>query len=360
MCINDISNVIDEELDMFKNKLKEERAQLKDEEKINNLIENTKTIFGNNLSQIINNYNKNQINLLKIAVNFYKENNLTQMDFNNEIQINSLINFLFNQNIESSNIIDKFKYITHDKRRKRIKFIFNSFGGCLIDIPIFFTKKELYSLAEYYKSFFSTNIILIHDNKILKNDESPLDEISNNDIIWIIEDRLYPDNSYYLGLKNKCSGKIINIFVNFRGEIETFHFCDEVTIQELIRAIVEIKGYAIGDCVFLFNSRTLDPRDKRKIKEVLSNMSKINCVLSGSQLYRPLGPLGKEIKANFTQYNWAPVKIGTLDPIKKLFAIISVEKGKIIIGNVELKFDSENYLSFYGINEDFNCILKTE
>ena len=162
--INEISNVINEELDMFKNKFKEKSEKIKDEEKISNLI-------GNNYPQIINNYNKNQIKLLKIAVNFYKENNIVQMDFNNEIQINNLINYLFNPDIEFLNKTDEFKYITHDKRRKRIKFIFNSSFRCLMDIPIFFTNKELYSIAERYQSFLSTNIILIHNNKILKDDD---------------------------------------------------------------------------------------------------------------------------------------------------------------------------------------------
>ena len=69
---------------MIKNKLKEKSEKIKDEEKISNLI-------GNNYPQIINNYNINQIKLLKIAVNFYKENNISQMDFNNPIQISNLL-----------------------------------------------------------------------------------------------------------------------------------------------------------------------------------------------------------------------------------------------------------------------------
>ena len=347
--INEISNVINEELDMFKNKLKEKSEKIKDEEKISNLI-------GNNYPQIINNYNKNQIKLLKIAVNFYKENNIVQMDFNNEIQINNLINYLFNPDIEFLNKTDEFKYITHDKRRKRIKFIFNSSFRCLMDIPIFFTNKELYSIAERYQSFRSTNIILIHNNKILKDDESSLDEISNGDKIWIIEDRLYPDNSYYLSLQNKFSGKKwLNILVGFpEGIVENFNLCEKITIHELIRAIVEKKGYAIKDCKFLYNGRAFEQDDKRKIKEVMPSGGRIYCHISG-EVRNWL--LGKQIKA-ITQYNTA-FGVGTLDPIKNLFYQCG-GRGKIIIGKIVLNSESENYLSFYGINEDFNFIWKDE
>ena len=109
---------------------------------------------------------------VKFGIDFYKENDLPQMNFNSEIQINNLINSLFSSNFEFINETDQFKYITHDKRRKRIKFIFNSSLRYIIDIPIFFTNKELYSITERHKKFASTKIILIHKNKILKNDES--------------------------------------------------------------------------------------------------------------------------------------------------------------------------------------------
>ena len=224
-----------------------------------------------------------------------------------------------------------------------------------MDIPIFFTNKELYSIAERYQSFRSTNIILIHNNKILKDDESSLDKISNNDIIWIIEDRLYPDNTYYFNLQNKFFGKPkLNIFIEFAEGKENFILSEEVTIHELIRAIVEKKGYAIKDCKFLYNGRAIEQDDKRKIKEVMPSGGRIYCHISGE--VRSI-LLGKQIKA-ITQYNTA-FGVGTLDPIKNLFYQCG-GRGKIIIGKIVLNSESENYLSFYGINEDFNFIWKDE
>ena len=364
--IDEISNVINEELELFKNnlknkninKLKEEKVLIKEEEKINNVIKNSKILLGNNISQIINNYNKEQITLLKIAVDFYKENNIPQMDFNNEIQINNLINCLFNPNIEFENKTDMFKYITHDKRRKRIKFINNTSFGYLIDIPIFFTKKELYSIAKMYKNCHSTNIILIHKNKILKNDESTFEEISNNDIIWVIEDKLYPDNSYLLSLQNQFYGtQYINITVIYSFGRDFFSLSEEVTIHELLEAITKYKGFALKKCTFTYNAKKLSPDDTRKIKEIASGyLMSIECSIPDVLGY---SPFGKMILASSKNAHFG---IGTLDPIKNLFILYQGmrKEGKIIIGNVELEYKSENYLSFYGINENFNFIWKKE
>ena len=372
--IDDISNIINEELDIFKNNLKnkninrdiKEKNKINDEKKIQeNLIEKTK-IIGNNLYQYINNLNEGQISLLKIAVNIYKENDLPQMNFNNEIQINNLINVLFSPNIIYTDETDFFNYITQDKRRKKIKFIFNSAQRFLIDIPIFFTNKELYSIAGKYKKFNSTKIILIHNYKILKNNESSIDEISNGDIIWVIENILYPDNSYFMSLKNKYERN--NIFnVNFEftdGTTNVYSLNGEVTIQELIRAINEDKGYPLGECQFLYNANRLNPGDIRKINEIFpSRIVSIKCyliqIIKGRDLF-----LGKKILA---KGNVGTFFIGTLDPIRNLFDDIGNSRGnlgksgrKILIGNLELKPDSSNYLSFYGINEDFNFIFKEE
>ena len=363
--IDSISNVINEELELFKNnlknliinKIKEERDKKKEDKKFQNIFENAKIILGKNLSQIINNYNKDQIAVLKIALDFYKENNLPQMNYNNDIQFSNLINNLFSSNIEFINELNRFKYITHDKRRKRIKFIFNS-SRYLIDIPIFFTNKELYSIAQKYKQFHSTKIILIHKNKILNNDELSLDAISNGDIIWVVENNLYPDKSYYLNLQKKYYGtKYINIKAIFGESYELFSFSIEATIQELTRAIAESKGYAFEDCILLYNAKQLYLNDKRKIKEVIHyDFVTIQCLIDLFGLHG-FTPFGKKILAKGNNYS---VFIGTLDPIENLFLLITKKRGKIIIGNVELTRESENYLSFYGINENFNFIYKEE
>ena len=222
---------------------------------------------------------------------------------------------------------------------------------------ILFTKKELYSLALKHKSFNSTNIILIHHNKILKNDNSSFDEIANGDIIWVIENVLYPEDSYYLSLQKKYNGtEFINILVKYdSGEVNSFNLSTEILIKDLIRAIGERKGYALNDCAFLYNANKLDLNDIRKIKDVLVpfNPTTISCLLNNN-LPADGAHLGKILFGNGKRR----FKIGSLEPIANIF-----NQGigrKIIIGKVELTYRSENYLSFYGINKDFNYILKEE
>ena len=58
--------------------------------------------------------------------------------------------------------------------------------------------------------------MLIHENKILNNDESNINELSNDDVIVIIENKLYHDNSFYNELKKKYPGTYkININIIF-------------------------------------------------------------------------------------------------------------------------------------------------
>ena len=123
----------------------------------------------------------------------------------------------------------------------------------------------------------------------------------------------------------------------------------------MLIAISEIKGYPLDDCSFVRNSSLLKPGDMRKIKEIECNHRiKIVCALFNWPTYKCLG---KEIvgKGNNTG-----ARIGTLEPIKELFYSINAFRGKILIGKVELNIESKNYLSFYGINKDFNYIYKEE
>ena len=126
------------------------------------------------------------------------------MNLLNKNQINQLIKQLNPYSISDENRIDRlndFDYIK--KEKKLIKFVNSNFKIFDINIPTFITKFDLYSIANGYKAFTFTNILLIHDNKILNNDESSIDEISNNDFVLIIEDRLYPNKSSYIFFKNK-------------------------------------------------------------------------------------------------------------------------------------------------------------
>ena len=89
---------------------------------------------------------------------------------------------------------------------------------------------------------------MIHNNNILDNDESNIEDISDGDSVIIIEDRNYPDKSYYDSLQKKYENeKDIKVNVIFDGRPwwpkKNFVFSGQITISEMINAINLFYGY---------------------------------------------------------------------------------------------------------------------
>ena len=203
-----------------------------------------------------NNLSENKKKLFQSIIKFFQKNGFPQMNMNNKYQINKLIKHLFYHYTddihENYDDLNRFDYIKTNK--KRIKLFYREFYKLVIDIPSYITKLELYSIAQCFASD-SSKILLIHENKILNKDESNIDELSNDDIIVIIENKLYPDRSFYNELQKKYPGTYkINILLSFpTGITRTYVVSEEVTIQELLAAISEDNGLDERDCIFLFN-----------------------------------------------------------------------------------------------------------
>ena len=202
-----------------------------------------------------------QKNLVNQVINFYHENGCYKMSLGNKTQIKQLIKqlFFYNTNNEDENekYINEFNYIKYEK--KLIKFVNSNFKIFCINIPAFITKFDLYTIIKKYKVFYSTNFLLIHNNKILKKDESSIDEISNNDYVIIIENRLYPDRSSYIFLQNKYPFEdIITLRVYFeQGFTKVYILNTEVTIQEFINMVIEDNGLVENDYQFIFCAKAL-------------------------------------------------------------------------------------------------------
>ena len=160
----------------------------------------------------------NQIGLLNDIIDFYHKTKNDYLDINQKVQIMNIINRL-NPNISSlktnNEILDPLYYIK--KPKKLIKFINSDFNLFTVKVPIFINKYDLYSIARPYKFLPNTKILLIHKNIVIDEDESSIDFISDGDIVIIIENRNYPDDSYYISLmKNNPCNKLINISFNIR------------------------------------------------------------------------------------------------------------------------------------------------
>jgi len=327
----------------------------------NNLIGSKDDIIFN-----YNNLNKVQKNLINQIIKFYQENGLFEMNLLNKNQINQLIKQLNPYSISDENRIDRlndFDYIK--KEKKLIKFVNSNFKIFDINIPTFITKFDLYSIANGYKVFISTKILLIHDNKILNKDESSIDEISNNDFVLIIENRLYPDKSSYIFLKNKYpSLDFINVFINFTNNLKKiYNVSREATIGEFINMVIEDNGLVESECKFNIGNQTLNKNDNKKIKEThLLDPSKILC---NNSHFIAFYFFGKIIKGHtMIKKQKIIVEIGTLNKITLLFFDLEGKMGmfvkSIVIGNIRLNRDSDNCLFLYGINENFNFICEIE
>ena len=302
-----------------------------------------------------------QKNLVEQVINFYHENGCYKMNLGNKIQIKQLIKqlFFYNTNNEDENekYINEFNYIKYEK--KLIKFVNSNFKIFCINIPAFIAKFDLYTIIKKYKVFYSTNFLLIHNNKILKKDESSIDEISNNDYVIIIENRLYPDRSSYIFLQNKYPFEdIITLRVYFeQGFTKVYILNTEVTIQEFINMVIEDNGLVENDYQFIFCAKALQNNSQMKIKESnFKDFSKIVCIKNHDE--DPFHLMGKILKgeANFKNQK-LKVQIGVLNNISFLFNQIQsqtyIEIRSINIGELKLNPNSDNCLLLYGIQEDF-------
>ena len=160
---------------------------------------------------------------------------------NQKVQIMNIINRL-NPDISSlktnNEILDPLHYIK--KTKKLIKFINSDFNLFTVKVPPCINKSDLYSIARPYKLLSNTDILLIHKNLVILEGLSSIDFISDGDIVIIIENRNYPDDSYYISLmKNNPCNKLINIiFVDDYREKQNVNmsFPSNIVFYQMMKA----------------------------------------------------------------------------------------------------------------------------
>ena len=80
-------------------------------------------------------------------------------------------------------------------------------------------------------------MILIHNNCILDRDDNSIEEIKNNDIIIIVENKIYKDDSYYKSLTPQNKGKK-NIQININSiRIDLMIFPEITTFSQMLKSI---------------------------------------------------------------------------------------------------------------------------
>ena len=231
-----------------------------------------------------------------------------------------------------------------------------------VKIPYSISKLEFYSIADSYKCFYLSNILLIHNNNVLKKDESSIDDINNYDTIFIIENRNYPDDSYYYYLQNKYQNCLKrNIVFYYNEKKYNMVIPLDASLSEMLNAFN--LRYGLCDNYFLFNGEILNQEDEIKISEIfindylkvlsLKNKTEVTFKILGKPIFGKLLINGKNIK----------VQVGTLNSTQFLFSLNAFGSyknnlKKIILGKTLIKCTDETCLHLLGINNDFDCILE--
>jgi hypothetical protein len=186
------------------------------------------------------------------------------MNFNYPSQIKSLLNQLnpdFPGFYYKEKINDPFPYIK--EKTKLVYFINSDFYKYKVKIPYLISKLELYSIAELYKSYKNTKMILIYKNEILNEDDSSINEISDGGNIIIIENRNYPDISDYISLKKKYEGKEK---MNIIFENEHLKFYITISLNDSISDMINSIGYNYKDFRFIFSSINMNEMNIQKLE----------------------------------------------------------------------------------------------
>ena len=312
----------------------------------------------------------NQINLLNSIISFYKNNNNDYMSYDNPNQIKNILNLL-NPNYpglkydNTNKIEDPLYYIKTVK--KTLKFINSDYIIYKVRIPITITKYDLYTIAKLYKNNnqSSSDVLLIYQNKVLAQDESSIEFMSEDEEIRIIEPRNYPDDSYYNFLNQKNGFKYNIIFYLQSGNKKNLILPVSTSISDMIKAFKLKFGLENDYTELIYNSIKLSAKDNRKIMDVIINGSVIFVLNIINSPY----VIGKSVVVNIS-YNTKKIlenwifDIGLLNSIKYIIdKVESFHRARIknlSIGNKKLTRDDERCLSEIGIFQNFDCIVEFE
>ena len=321
----------------------------------------------NNQNMDQNNFwiNLSQINLINSIIDFFHKTGNDYMNYNEKGQIMNLVNLLNSNssNLKQSNEIKySLDYIKEEKRL--IKFINSDFVIFNVRIPISFSKKDLYQIALFYRFSGNSEILLVYKNDILKKDESSIESFSDDDIIIIVENRVFPDDSYYKSLfENNKGDDILNILFNEAGKIKNPIFPKYITVGQMLKAFYLKYGFRRNDIIF---------DDTHLINKINKTLSEINPLIIYSKTGFILGYclyiFGKKIIAKVSFKNTdknLSFEIGTLNSTKDLINKIKVgmrdpnSLKKIYLDEKEISLINES-LSSIGITKDFNCLVETD
>ena len=314
----------------------------------------------NNQYNFINNIGRKSVNL-KYPANFEEFN----LDNNKRglIRQRTQINTFENKITLFDEEIDAYPYIK--EKKKLIIFERNDKKQVRVKVPLSLRNNELYFTAIKYKINEFSDMDLFHDNNVLKNDDSPIDNISDGDKVIIAEILDEFNNSDYEKeyLPNLNINDIINIIFKFSsGKKKPMTFSRKTKIKEMLKMFLQenkILEKAKHHYKITYDSETLNFNDDSLIGDIFKADGSIALVDQIEEKYVP----GKQLKVSLKNKNnpLLEIKTGTLEQIKTFYCnleqnILSNKKiKKVIIKGKAIDKKDESTFASYGIRNDFTC-----
>jgi hypothetical protein len=290
------------------------------------------------------------------------------VDFNDKYQIMNIMNRLnpdLSKLEQDNEILDPLHYIKEPK--KVVKFVNSDFKLFNVKIPSFIDKIDLYSIASLYKTKDNSDILLISKNCIIKEDESSIDSISDGDLIIIIENIIYPDNSYYksLFIKNNNSERINVIWRDSFGEIRNLLFPSNITILQMKKAIY----FKFGYCNKGISCNWFSKKNNETLEELPLN-STLSYEKKNQSLSYYIKFLGKKIMIRIKRIKRNEEKpkleilFGSLNSnktiVRRVEADLQEKVKKIYFNAKELNIKDEVSIASLGIKDGSQLIVVTE
>lgn len=230
-------------------------------------------------------------------------------------------------------------------------------------IPIYFTKNELYSLVNGVNM---AKTVLMYEKNILDDDDSSINDIPNNATIFPFLSPSYSkfkqSGLYKYLCNNYPNNQKINVIVNIGEQKYAFIFSRDFPISLMIKLFCVILDTKKNDG-YLFCGNTLKISDNRKIGDLTSNEMRIMVI--PSEDLKPNYFNGKIIKVAMFYKNRNIFKyysIPKYSPISKLFNLElednDLNNKRIIYNGKELNKNDKHSLASLGINDDFGCIIE--
>ena len=329
----------------------------------------------------INNFNYEQMMMYNQMMNNQMMNNqmMNNQMMNNQMMNNQMMNIMLqnqmNQNNNNQNeepvmhifyhtaYDDILKKLTDQKKAIIFKDPINN-KTITKQIPIYFTKNELYSFVNGVNM---AKTVLMYDNNILDDDDSSINDIPNNSTIFLFLSPSYnkfkQSGLYKYLCNNYPNNQKINVIVNIGDHRYVFTFSRDFPISLMIQLFCVLLDTKKSDG-YLYCGSILNINDNRKIGDLTSISNEMGILIVSSRGVIANYFNGKIITVAMLYKNRNIFKyycISKYSPISRLFKLEhdnNLKNKKIIYNGKELNKNDKHSLASLGINDVFGCIVE--